>query len=237
MVYRLGSRHHDQLGGFDTHHQPFLGNRLDLAQFRQCHPKDSFPIFSPKAAAKVSIILRMRLCGFHAIDRYLQATGDRWTLRLLLPKLLEIIKCHLEGTLFGIGVDSKDGLLRQGQEGYQLTWMDAKVDDWVVTPRRGKAVEINALWYNGLRLLQRWLSEEDQADKALEVKAHADRAQASFNERFWYGDEGYLFDVIDGDDGNDAACRPNQLLAISLHHAVLDLANGVRCWKPFAGGF
>jgi predicted glycogen debranching enzyme len=159
---------------------------------------------------------------FHAIDRYLLATDDRWTLRLLLPKLVGIIDCHIEGTLFGIGVDSKDGLLRQGQEGYQLTWMDAKVDDWVVTPRRGKPVEINALWYNALRLLQQWLSDEDQPDKAFEFAAHAERARASFNERFWYRDEGYLFDVIDGENGNDAACRPNQLLAISLRHPVLD---------------
>ena len=165
---------------------------------------------------------------FHAIDRYLSATRDRWTLRLLLPKLIEIIDCHVKGTLFGIGVDPNDALLRQGQEGYQLTWMDAKVDDWVVTPRRGKAVEINALWYNALRLLQQWLSEEDQLDKSLELKSLADRAQASFNERFWYSDEGYLFDVIDGEDGNDAACRPNQLLAISLRHPVLDPAK----WHP-----
>ena len=107
-------------------------------------------------------------------------------MRLLLPKLIDIIDCHIKGTLFGIGVDSKDGLLSQGQENYQLTWMDAKVDDWVVTPRRGKAVEINGLWYNALRLLQQWLSEEAQPDKALELKVHADRARASFNERFWY---------------------------------------------------
>jgi predicted glycogen debranching enzyme len=165
---------------------------------------------------------------FHAIDRYLHATGDRWTLRLLLPKLIEIIDFHIKGTLFGIGVDSKDGLLRQGQEGYQLTWMDAKVDDWVVTPRRGKAVEINGLWYNALRLLQQWLKEEDQSEKSLELKSHADRAQESFNERFWYNEEGYLFDVIDGENGNDAACRPNQLLAISLPHPVLDPGK----WHP-----
>ena len=174
---------------------------------------------------------------FHAIDRYLQATGDRWTLRLLLPKLIDIIDCHIKGTLFGIGVDSKDGLLSQGQENYQLTWMDAKVDDWVVTPRRGKAVEINGLWYNALRLLQQWLSEEEQPDKALELKAHADRARTSFNERFWYNDEGYLFDVIDGEGGNDAACRPNQLLAISLRHPVLDscqMGTGVGNRSPAA---
>jgi predicted glycogen debranching enzyme len=165
---------------------------------------------------------------FHAIDRYLQATGDRWTLRLLLPKLVDIIDRHIKGTLFGIGVDSSDGLLRQGQEGYQLTWMDAKVDDWVVTPRRGKPVEINALWYNALRLLQQWLNEEDRPDEALELAARAERTRATFNERFWYGDEGYLFDVIDGENGNDAACRPNQLLAISLRHPVLDPSK----WPP-----
>jgi predicted glycogen debranching enzyme len=161
---------------------------------------------------------------FHAIDRYLSATGDRWTLRLLLPKLIEIIDCHIKGTLFGIGIDPNDGLLRQGQEGYQLTWMDAKVDDWVVTPRRGKAVEINALWYNALRLLQHWLSEEDQSEKSAELKSLADQVRRRFNERFWYGDKEYLFDVIDGENGNDSACRPNQLLAISLRHPVLDPA-------------
>ena len=99
---------------------------------------------------------------FHAINRYVQMTNDRTTLQLLLPKLVEIIDCHRIGTLFGIGMDPNDALLRQGQQDYQLTWMDAKVGDWVVTPRRGKAVEINALWYNALRLLERWLDEEGQ---------------------------------------------------------------------------
>ena len=91
-----------------------------------------------------------------------EITGDRTTLKLLLPKLVDIVEHHMHGTRFGIGVDPQDGLLRQGQQGYQLTWMDAKVDDWVVTPRRGKAVEINALWYNALRLLEGWLQEEGQ---------------------------------------------------------------------------
>ena len=93
------------------------------------------------------------LWSFHALDRYLAVTQDEHTLRLLLPRLLDIVDHHRRGTHFGIGVDPRDGLLRQGAEGYQLTWMDAKVGDWVVTPRRGKAVEINALWYNSLRLL------------------------------------------------------------------------------------
>jgi predicted glycogen debranching enzyme len=159
---------------------------------------------------------------FHAIDRYVEATGDRRTLRFLLPKLIDIVEHHVKGTLFGIAVDPKDGLLRQGQKDYQLTWMDAKVGDWVVTPRRGKAVEINALWYNALRLLQQWLGEENDLDRSLELKTSADRVRESFNQRFWCAEEGYLYDVIDGENGDDAACRPNQILAISLPHPVLD---------------
>src|SRR5262249_24439104 len=105
--------------------------------------------------------------------------------------------------------------------GYQLTWMDAKVGDWVVTPRRGKAVEINALWYNALRLLEGWLREvgDPAADQ---MKLAADRAHVSFNRRYWNGPESCLFDVIDGEDGDDPACRPNQIVAISLDHPVLD---------------
>ncbi len=99
--------------------------------------------------------------------------------------------------------------------------MDAKVGDWVVTPRRGKAVEINALWYNALRLLADWLREA-QDPGAEELAAHADKTRASFNRRFWYAAGGYLYDVVDGEDGDDPACRPNQLFAISLEHPVLD---------------
>jgi predicted glycogen debranching enzyme len=158
---------------------------------------------------------------FHAIDRYIQATSDRWTLRLLLPKLIGVVESHMEGTLFGIGIDPEDGLLRQGAEGYQLTWMDAKVGDWVVTPRRGKAVEINALWYNALRLLQHWVDEERDQKMSEKLGAWADKTMKSFNERFWYAHGGYLYDLVDGEQGDDLACRPNQLLAISLPHPVL----------------
>jgi predicted glycogen debranching enzyme len=165
---------------------------------------------------------------FHAIDRYLDITGDRSTLRLILPKLLDIIDHHIRGTRFGIGVDSGDGLLRQGEEGYQLTWMDAKVGDWVVTPRRGKAVEINALWYNALRLLEGWVREERGEEQARTIGEYADLACSSFNERFWYSEGGYLYDVVDGEGGDDSACRPNQVFAVSLRHPVLDRAR----WKP-----
>ena len=158
---------------------------------------------------------------FHAIERYLAATGDHATLQRLVPVLRSIIERHVEGTRFGISVDPTDGLLRQGTEGYQLTWMDAKVDDWVVTPRRGKAVEINALWYNALRLLAGWVAAEDPA-AAAGLEARADQVRASFNRRFWYREGGYLYDVVDGEQGDDAACRPNQVLAISLKHPVLN---------------
>ena len=168
---------------------------------------------------------------FHALDRYLRATDDRVTLEVLLPKMQEVVKCHLEGTRFGIHADPKDGLLVQGAEGYQLTWMDAKCDGWVVTPRRGKAVEINALWYNALRLLQGWTRAAGGEGAARELDAHAERCRRSFNERFWYEEGGYLYDVVESwEKGgeNDHSCRPNQLLAVSLAHPVLDRSR----WKP-----
>jgi predicted glycogen debranching enzyme len=161
----------------------------------------------------------------HALDRYAEVTGSWSLVEEVLPVTRGILEAHLAGTRFGIGVDPADGLLRQGAEGYQLTWMDAKVDGWVVTPRRGKAVEINALWYNALRLLARW--ECDLGDQQLSQKytEAAARARESFNRRFWYDAGAYLYDVIDGPDGkDDSACRPNQLLSISLPNPVLDQA-------------
>lgn len=159
---------------------------------------------------------------FHALDRYVEVTGDRNTLRRILPTLVDSVDHQIRGTGFGIKVDPGDGLLSQGEAGYALTWMDAKVGDWVVTPRRGKAVEINALWYNALRLLGDWVEEEMGADAARPYAEHAKRARESFNRRYWYEKGGYLYDVVDGENGNDTSCRPNQLLSISLHHSVLD---------------
>ncbi len=160
---------------------------------------------------------------FHALGRYLQATDDEITLRLLLPTLVEIAEAHLRGTKFNIHVDPADGLLAQGAEGYQLTWMDAKMGDWVVTPRRGKAVELNALWFNALALLSGWLERVRNAPDAARFREHAQRARASFNARFWNESAGYLFDVVDTPEGtDDAACRPNQIFALSLEHPVLD---------------
>lgn len=162
---------------------------------------------------------------FHALGRYLQFTNDFNTLKLLLPSLIDIAEHHIRGTRFNIHVDPNDGLLAQGEEGYQLTWMDAKMGDWVVTPRRGKAVEINALWYNALCLLAHWLRETGDETSAKRYQEFADKARASFNNRFWSADGGYLYDVIDCDGKTntfDVSCRPNQLFAISLDHPVLN---------------
>lgn len=165
---------------------------------------------------------------FHAVDRYVQVTNDQETLTALLPTLREIVDHHLRGTRFGIGVDPADGLLRQGEEGYQLTWMDAKVGDWVVTPRRGKAVEINALWYNALCIFEGWLRATHHDAAADAIAVHATQTRASFNRRFWNDRRQCLFDVVDGPHGDDAAIRPNQIIALATRHPVL----ATERWKP-----
>lgn len=160
---------------------------------------------------------------FHAVDRVFAATGDRDFLAHLLPVLEDMIAAHRAGTRFGIAMDPADGLLRQGEDGVQLTWMDAKVEDWVVTPRRGKAVEINALWHNALCCLAGWRQALGQP--AGDVADLAARVRTSFNRRFWAPELGYLRDVVDGPDGDEDMLRPNQLLAISLPHPVADPAH------------
>jgi len=165
---------------------------------------------------------------FHALDRYVAVTGDVATRKQILPQLVDIYDHHVRGTRFKIGVDPADGLLRQGEVGYQLTWMDAKMGDWVVTPRRGKAVEINALWYNAVRLLERWVREDRGMAAAEPFRDEGDRIRDSFNRRFWNEKTGCLWDVIDGETGDDPACRPNQLFAIALPNPVLD----EKRWKP-----
>lgn len=160
---------------------------------------------------------------FHAISRYEKYTGDKSLVQELFPTLKGIIEAHVRGTLFGIHVDPADQLLSQGAQGYQLTWMDAKVGDWVVTPRRGKAVEINALWYNALMWMAEWAKREEAAVEREEYALRAEAMRKSFNQRFWYAEGGYLYDVVDAETGgNDSACRPNQVFAISLPYAVLD---------------
>jgi predicted glycogen debranching enzyme len=155
---------------------------------------------------------------FEAIRAYHEATGDNALLRDLFPVLRDIVDWHVRGTRYQIHVDPADGLLYAGEPGVQLTWMDAKVDDWVVTPRIGKPVEVNALWYNALCTMAeftRLLGEPAERYEAL-----AKQARAGFA-RFWNEEVGYCYDVLDGPDGSDPALRPNQLLAVSLPYSPL----------------
>ncbi len=125
--------------------------------------------------------------------------------------LSEVYTWHMKGTQFGIKVDAEDGLLTQGIDGVQLTWMDAKVKDWVVTPRHGKPVEINGLWINTLRILE-WLAKElNQPADVFGQKA--EQAESSFRAKFWHERTGHYLDTIEPDD---ASLRPNQVIAMSL---------------------
>jgi predicted glycogen debranching enzyme len=142
-------------------------------------------------------------------------------IRALYPVLVDIITAHVNGTRFNIRQDSTDGLLFAGEPGLQLTWMDAKIDDWVVTPRVGKPVEINALWYNALRITAELAVELGHADDAARFEEMAAHTLASFTRRFWYSG-GYLYDVIDGPDGDDPTLRPNQIFAVSLPFGLLN---------------
>lgn len=156
---------------------------------------------------------------FEAIRAYYAATGDVALLQELFPILTDIIDWHERGTRYQIRRDPADGLLYAGEPGVQLTWMDAKWGDWVVTPRIGKPVEINALWHNALRSLVDFCAILQQpAEHYLEL---AEQAQAGF-ERFWNPQTGYCFDVLDTPFGDDPALRPNQLFAVSLPHSPLN---------------
>ena len=159
---------------------------------------------------------------FVAIDEYLRATDDRALLAEIYPTLCSIVRWHQRGTRFSIQVDPADGLLRAGEPGVQLTWMDAKVGDWVVTPRIGKPVEINALWFNVLMIMRDCATRIGDAEAAAEYETAAQRTARSFVERFWFAEGGYLYDVVDGPQGNDESLRPNQIFAVSLRHGVLD---------------
>lgn len=163
---------------------------------------------------------------FAAVARLADATGNLTTARGLFPLLSDIIVHHVRGTRYGIGMDGEDGLLRAGEKGVQLTWMDAKIDDWVVTPRIGKPVEINALWYNALRVMEKLRftlggTVRGGRHPIPDFSALANHARQSFRERFWYNAGNYLYDVIDGPDGSDPSLRPNQIFALSLRRDLL----------------
>jgi predicted glycogen debranching enzyme len=159
---------------------------------------------------------------FQAIEEAMQAAEDPALGLELYPTLLSIIRAHVAGTRYGIGLDENDALLRAGEPGVQLTWMDAKVGDWVVTPRSGKPVEINALWLNALRVTER-LARRSNDDAGMKLCSDLlSRGNASFA-KFWNASAGCLFDVIDvdGTTAADPSIRPNQLFAVSLPHSAL----------------
>ena len=155
---------------------------------------------------------------FEAIRAYHAATGDDDLLAELFPLLTEIVDWHCQGTRYHIQLDREDGLLYAGESGCQLTWMDAKVGDWVVTPRIGKPVEVNALWYNALRSLCQFAKHLGKSSEAYEQLAEA---TGKGFQRFWNESLGYCFDVLDSPDGNDASLRPNQIFAVSLAESPL----------------
>jgi glycogen debranching enzyme len=169
-----------------------------------------------------------------AVDRELGGT----LAGALFPTLREVVEWHLRGTRYGIGVDPQDGLLRIGNG--QLTWMDAQIGGWIVTPRDGKPVELAALWHHALGLLAGWATRLGHPDLAAQYADLRRRAADGFQRRFWFEAGGYLLDVVDGSQGDDHSLRPNQVIAAALpdcplsaeqRRAVVDVA--VReLWTP-----
>lgn len=159
---------------------------------------------------------------FEAVRAYLSDGEDAALAEALYPVLKDIIRWHERGTRFSIRVDPVDGLLYAGQSDIQLTWMDVKIGDWVVTPRTGKPVEVNALWFNALCVIADLARKLGHVADAAHFEAMAAHARESFNQRFWF-EGGYLYDVIDTPEGvDDATLRPNQLIAVSLPCALVD---------------
>jgi predicted glycogen debranching enzyme len=157
---------------------------------------------------------------FGAVRAYLAYTGDLdFVQQELYSVLSDIIAWHVRGTRFGIKLDSA-GLLNSGEPGVQLTWMDAKVGDWVVTPRRGKPVEIQALWYNAVCIMEDIAARLDDENARKRYSNMARLTKWSFNRMFWNEKAGYLYDVVNGGPP-DASIRPNQIFAVSLPHSML----------------
>lgn len=156
-----------------------------------------------------------------AIRRFLDETNDFYFVReTIYPQIKKLIEWHEKGTRYNIHEDY-DGLLYAGEPGMQLTWMDAKIGNWVITPRQGKAVEINALWYNLLKIAHDLAKNFNDKDCEIYYKAKAAKVLKNFKETFWYNEGGYLYDFVDGDN-RDTSFRPNQLYALSLPYKLLN---------------
>ena len=196
--------------------------RRILLTFAQFADRGMLPNLFPAAGEPLAYnTADAALWYIEAWRAYVEVSADVETLAKVFPVLQEIIAWHAAGTRYGIGLNEADGLLRAGEPGTQLTWMDAKIGDWVVTPRIGKPVEINALWYNALRSVAGFARQLDQSSAFYDDLA--EQARQGFR-RFVKPDGEGLFDVLDGPDGDDACIRPNQIFAVSLHHSPLDHA-------------
>ena len=231
--------------------RPDVAKKILLA-FSQYVDGGMLPNNFPDASGKPEYnTVDAALWFFEAIRQYFADTQDAATLQKLFPVLAGILDAHLKGTRFNIHVDPADGLLYAGGPGVQLTWMDAKIGDWVVTPRTGKPVEINALWINALESMAGFARALGEPVEACEKMAA--RAKKSF-QKFWNQDRGYCFDVIDSPGiGNDPALRPNQIFAVSLpvsplsseqQKSVVDAcarhlltSYGLRSLAPFESGY
>ncbi|GKS57503.1 glycogen debranching protein [Nitrospira sp.] len=157
----------------------------------------------------------------HTVGRYLDlSSDDEFLYNVAWPAVKQIIDGYRRGTRYGIRLD-QDGLITGGELGVQLTWMDAKVGDWVVTPRHGKPVEVQALWTRSLEVAEALARRFGDPTEAERYRADRLRARLAFQARFWYQEGGYLYDVVDGPQGNDSTLRPNQLYAISLARGLL----------------
>lgn len=198
--------------------------RYDIAKtilrtFAQYVDQGMLPNVFPDAGATPEYnTVDATLWYFEAIRSYYAATADRAFLTELFPLLRGIIDWHIRGTRYNIKMDD-DGLLYAGESGVQLTWMDAKVGDWVVTPRIGKPVEVNALWYNALTCMVYFAGELEES--GTEYQQLATNTQSQFT-KFWNAEGGYCYDVIDTSNGNDSSFRPNQIFAVSLPSMALN---------------
>ena len=172
---------------------------------------------------------------FYALDYYLRVTSNYDFLEEVLPHLKRCINRYVEGTYHGIRVDQTDGLLSAHKPGKAMTWMNASLDGTPVTPRAGKPVEVNALWYHALSLMSEWshyLSQRNVSrHDASFYQELSTQCKENFQRRFWYAAGRYLYDVVDGPEGNDPAIRPNQLFALSLRHPILDMEYGQQVFE------
>ena len=187
--------------------------RIILRTFAKYIDKGMLPNLFPDAGETPEYnTVDATLWYFEAIRDYFALTEDEELLQELFPALAEIIDWHCRGTRYNIHLDD-DGLLYAGEEGVQLTWMDAKVGDWVVTPRIGKPVEVNALWYNALIIMAQFSQHLGKSET--EYRTLAQETRRGF-QRFWNPNLGCCYDVLDTPDGNDDSLRPNQIFAVSL---------------------